>query len=359
MVTFWVVAGVLAAAAAGLILLRAAGASAQAGATDPSSVLYQRQLAEIDELAERGLIGASERKSAHAEAARRLLAAADAPAEPWSVDAKARRPVLLAVVAVPALTLALYLAIGAPGFPDQPYAERLDAWRNADLESLSAPEIAAVLRAVTRERANDPEGMRLLALAEGASDNPAAAVRALRRAVELAPERPDLWRLLGEALVYQAGGKVDAAAQDAFRETLKRAPGDIASRFYLAQAALEAGREAQAAGEFRAILAVMAPDDERRPFVEAALARAEGRPAPARPEDAQMAAIRGMVDGLAARLQENPDDPQGWVRLVRAYAVLGDTGRRDAALAAARSRYAASPEIVKQLEEAARAAPMP
>ena len=78
MIAFWVVAGVLAAAAAGLVLFRAAGAAHET-TVDPTPLVYRRQLAEIDELAERGLIGETERKSAHAEAARRLLAAADAP----------------------------------------------------------------------------------------------------------------------------------------------------------------------------------------------------------------------------------------------------------------------------------------
>jgi cytochrome c-type biogenesis protein CcmH len=34
--------------------------------------------------------------------------------------------------------------------------------------------------------------------------------------------------------------------------------------------------------------------------------------------------IRGMVDGLAARLQQNPDDAAGWQRLANAYRVLGE-----------------------------------
>src|SRR5205085_1367908 len=108
MLLFWAVAGVLAAAAAGLILMRAAGASAEAGAADPAPALYRRQLAEIDDLADRGLMGDPERKAARAEAGRRLLAATDAPAPTWSADPAARRMVLLAVVAAPALALGLY-----------------------------------------------------------------------------------------------------------------------------------------------------------------------------------------------------------------------------------------------------------
>ena len=68
--------------------------------------------------------------------------------------------------------------------------------------------------------------------------------------------------------------------------------------------------------------------------------------------------IQGMVDGLAGKLATNPDNPEGWVRLVRAYAVLGDVKKRDDAYASARARYAARPQIVQQLDEAARAEPM-
>src|SRR5947209_16977314 len=99
MILFWVAAGVLSAAAAGLILSRAAQAASASQASDPTPILYRRQLAEIDELAERGLMGEAERKSAHAEAARRLLAAAEAPSAVWTAEPKARRGVLIAVIA--------------------------------------------------------------------------------------------------------------------------------------------------------------------------------------------------------------------------------------------------------------------
>ncbi|MDZ4373568.1 MAG: c-type cytochrome biogenesis protein CcmI, partial [Phenylobacterium sp.] len=107
----------------------------------------------------------------------------------------------------------------------------------------------------------------------------------------------------------------------------------------------------------RALLADLPAEDPRRGAVEASIAGIQGQPAPAQdPQD--MAMIRGMVDGLAARLKADPDDPEGWVRLVRAYAVMGDTANRDQTYAAARARYAGRPEIVNQLDEAAKAEPM-
>jgi len=359
MFVFWAVVGVLTAAAAGLILFRAAGAAAQAQAADPAPVLYKRQLSEIDELAERGLMGDAERKAAHAEAARRLLAAADAPQQAWSADPKARRGVLLAVAGAPAVALGLYLALGAPGFGDQPFAARLHKWRSSDLSTLTAPEIAAVLRQATSERPNEAEGFRLLGLAEGASQNPVAAVRALRRAAELAPGRADIWQMLGEAEVFEAQGKVDSDAQGAFTRLLALDPKNPTGRYFLAAAKADVGKTAEAAADLKSLLADLPADDaERRAAVEQALAKVEGKAAPVTADPQQLAMIQGMVAGLAAKLDANPDDPEGWVKLVRAYAVLGDTAKRDAAYASARARYAQRPQVTQQLDEAARAEPM-
>ena len=61
------------------------------------------------------------------------------------------------------------------------------------------------------------------------------------------------------------------------------------------------------------------------------------------PEDRQQV-IRGMVDGLAARLDENPDDLQGWLRLIRARTVLAEYDQASADLARARDAFAGNPD---------------
>jgi len=361
MIVFWATAGVLSALAAMLVLARAAKAATLAEPVEATPILYRRQLAEIGQLAERGLMGEAERKSAEIEAARRMLAAADQPVETWTTGARSRWPVLLAAIAAPALALGVYLGLGSPAMPDEPYAGRLKQWLAESPANLTPPEMAAVLGKLTKERPNDPEGFRYLALAEGASQNPAGAVRALRRAVKIAPERADLWEMLGEALIMQSGGDVTPDARAAFAEDLKLDPKAVAARFHLARARIEAGDKAGGLAGWRALAADMPADDPRVPALKAAIAEAEGAPAapvaPAVTGD-QMTAIRGMVAGLAERLKASPDDPEGWVRLVRAYAVLGDTAKREAALKEASTRYAKRPEILEQLAKAASAEPM-
>jgi len=44
-------------------------------------------------------------------------------------------------------------------------------------------------------------------------------------------------------------------------------------------------------------------------------------------EDDQQAMIRGMVEGLAERLENEPDDIEGWRMLARSYDVLGEPGK--------------------------------
>jgi cytochrome c-type biogenesis protein CcmH len=357
MFVFWIVAGVLSAAAAGLILFRAAGAASRAEPVDPTPWVYRRQLAEIDELAERGLIGESERRGAHAEAGRRLLAAADKPGEAWGAETPGRGAVMVAAIVAPALALALYLAVGAPGVPDQPFAGRLKRWELSNPASLAPAELAAVLRKVVGERPDDVEGLRYLAIAEGASQNPGGAVRALRRALRLAPERPDLWEMLGEALMYENNGQMSPAARAAFEETLKRDPEAVGPRFHMARARIESGDRAGGLADWRALFARIPSNDPRYAALQSAIAEAESAPAAASAPP-QLAAIRGMVAGLAERLRANPDDPEGWVRLVRSYAVLGDAAKRDAALKQARAHYISQPDVLAQLTQAARAEPM-
>jgi cytochrome c-type biogenesis protein CcmH len=61
-----------------------------------------------------------------------------------------------------------------------------------------------------------------------------------------------------------------------------------------------------------------------------------------------------MVDSLAARLAAHPNDPSGWVRLVRAYGVLGQSAKQAAALERARSLFAGRPDVLGELVAAAR-----
>jgi cytochrome c-type biogenesis protein CcmH len=64
--------------------------------------------------------------------------------------------------------------------------------------------------------------------------------------------------------------------------------------------------------------------------------------------------IRGMVERLAARLQQDGSDVDGWIRLVRSYTVLGDKEKARAALTDARRALQGEPEKLRRFEEGAK-----
>ena len=118
----------------------------------------------------------------------------------------------------------------------------------------------------------------------------------------------------------------------------------------------------EAASIWRAMLAKAPSDAPWRPLVQAALARVGGSSAPALSDDAMAAAkdmnetdrgamIRGMVERLATRLKQNGDDVEGWLRLVRAYMVMGDRDKAKSALTDARRAVANDAERLRQLNE--------
>jgi cytochrome c-type biogenesis protein CcmH len=72
------------------------------------------------------------------------------------------------------------------------------------------------------------------------------------------------------------------------------------------------------------------------------------------PAAEQAKAIEGMVEGLAARLGKDGSDLAGWLRLVRAYKVMGRDEAAVAALARARQAMAGNGSALAELEQLAR-----
>jgi cytochrome c-type biogenesis protein CcmH len=71
------------------------------------------------------------------------------------------------------------------------------------------------------------------------------------------------------------------------------------------------------------------------------------------------AAIRGMVEGLDRRLAGRGGTPDEWLRLVRAYSVLGERDQAIKALDRARMALAANSEAVARLDGLARELDLP
>ena len=354
---FWIAAGGLASLAAYLIMrfARAAEMTSETGAnparTDPARAIYQRQLAEIDDLAAGGLLPETERGAARAEAGRRLLSSKAAPAE--SAHRLTRRIVLVVAAGAALIALGLYLVFGSPGTPDQSYRTRLQVWSKTEPTALRPDEIAAVLNKTLKSRPDDVRLLTLLGNVDRAANDPVGAVGVLTRAARLDPENPDVRVALGDALEASAGGKPSPDAEAAFRAALAIDPKNAAARYFLGDALASRGQGVEAAALWRGLAAELPTTDPRRAGLLTLAEQAEhpdaAPPQPA-PATDQIGFIHAMVASLAARLQAHPDDPAGWGRLIKSYGVLGDTEAQGAALARARTLFAKRPDDLQRIE---------
>ena len=63
--------------------------------------------------------------------------------------------------------------------------------------------------------------------------------------------------------------------------------------------------------------------------------------------------IESMVDGLASKLEDDPQDFPGWTRLIRSYVVLGKPDDAMVAFNKARLVFSDQPQNLLQLEQQA------
>ena len=64
--------------------------------------------------------------------------------------------------------------------------------------------------------------------------------------------------------------------------------------------------------------------------------------------------VRGMVARLVERLKQDGSDVEAWLRLVRAYVVLGERDKASEAVSNARQALAKDPDKVRRIEDFAK-----
>ena len=236
------------------------------------AAVYRDQLKEIERDLARGLIASGDAQAARREVERRLLKAATAETEPAPAPAAPRRGRLVvaaAAVLIPALTLGLYLDLGAPELPDRPLAAR-----QQELAQGEAPDVQAMvarLEARLRDQPGDVEGWLMLGRSRSALGDEPAAVEAYRKAQGLAPENPAMLIGLGQSLVGTAGGVVTPEAKGLFERAQKAGVADPRAGFYLGLAAAQAGDGHRALDTWRQLLAGAPADAPWRQQVEEAV----------------------------------------------------------------------------------------
>jgi cytochrome c-type biogenesis protein CcmH len=358
----WIVMAVLCAAASLSVLLPLyRGGRAGRSTGRQAASIYKDQLGEVERDLARGLIGEREAEAARTEIARRLLKASDAAPEAKSAGAGARKvATIVAVLVMPLAALILYLALGNPLMPDRPLAVRLDT----PPEQQDVAELVARVEAHLAANPEDGRGWELLGPVYVRLGRFEEATRAFGNAVRLLGSTAEREANFGEALTRANGNIVTADARAAFERAHALDAEAIRPRFYLAVALDQEGRKEEAIAAWRD---VMQGAPAEAPWVEVAreaLARLEGTAAGPTSEDVaaadsmspddRKAMIEGMVSSLAAKLEADPADAQGWARLIRSYMVLERPDEAKAALERARAAKAGDSEGLAMIEGEAR-----
>ena len=364
---FWIIVASVTALVALLLLaplLRKTAPAENARSHDVE--VYRDQLKEVERDERETLISPEEAEYARAEIGRRLISSAE-KADKEPPQEKPRRHLLaqaFVIVLLPVIGIGLYLQTGDPGLPAQPLQARLEHSGN-DIGILIAKTENHLM-----QHPDDGTGWDLLAPIYLRNMRPDDAADAYRKAIRFVGPSAARFGGLGEALVASNNGLVTSEAKDSFQKALKLDGNDARSEFYLALALGQEGRVPEALAAFKALAASSAPDAPWQPIVAREIAALEKGPtataapnpdAPGNPSAADVAAaqtmnsgdrqqmILSMVQGLDAKLKENPHNFEGWMRLVRSYAMLKDAPKAADALKRSLAEFPAESNEGQQL----------
>jgi cytochrome c-type biogenesis protein CcmH len=358
----WTAAGLLTLAVAlGLAwpLLRRRGGGLARGAS--ALRVLRDQLSEVDRELDRGVITAAEAEAARTEIKRRMLTLTrndpqarsrpEAEDAPRSAPFAARLAVLALALFGPGAALILYAQLGSPEVPSRPLAERGAEFAQTEQTARFAEQLQTRL-------VSDPNPPRGAWIALGAAymelGRTEAAADAFREAAARDDAQPEAFTRLAEALIFANDGAAPPEATRALDQALALEPGNPAAVFYKSVALEQAGARDEARALVAALVEDAPADAPWLPEFRTRLAALGGEApaAPVGPSAAEVEAagemstedrdamIRGMVERLAARLEAEPDDVEGWRRLARSYEVLGEAEK--AAEAQARAEALAS-----------------
>jgi cytochrome c-type biogenesis protein CcmH len=402
--TLWIVLTLLTSATAILVAGPFLRRLDERRAARPASVgVYLDQLQEIEREEAAGLIEPEQAALAKSEIKRRLLAADREAAPNLPRQTFSPNLVVLGLAGFVVLgSVTLYALTGRPDVPSaipaaraltqapatpQPAAQSASQLASQPASSGLAPVDEMIVRLAKRleGKPNDPEGWRMLGWSYLHTEHYNEAVKAYAKAVALRPADAGFQAAYGEAIVRAANETVLPEAKAAFEQALKLDPKEPRARYFLGLALQQQGDKGAALEAWKALLREAGPSDDWAQELRQRIASLSGElgmspdpkaagkldgtspqrvdrgpsaadviAAEAMPEQDRSAMIRGMVDRLASRLAQSPQDPDGWIKLIRARTMLGELDAAKEALNQAVLIFAGADEEKTRILAAAR-----
>ncbi len=341
---FWIFAIAMTATASAALYYAARARRVNASAApddDATTAHFRLLLKEIEADTTAGRLHGAEADAARAELAREMLRSRSVARPPSAAGPAFLLPGAILLTAV--LALGTYALLGNPGLPAQPLAERTPPGSDLNLD-----EALARIEAQLQKTPDDVRGWLVLAPVYMQQGRFADAANAYRQVIALNGPTADLETNLGEALMMAAEGNAAGEPLQLFESAAARDAEHIRSRYYLASDAAARGDYEAAIGMWSDLIAKGTETDPWLASAQAGLAAAQAGLAGGAelPDDA---AIRGMVDGLAARLDSEGGSVEEWTRLVRSRLVLGQVEQAQQDYEQARLAYP-DPAIRQELD---------
>lgn len=327
------------------------------------------QLEEVQRDLKRGVISDVEATAAEQEIKRRILVQSRKTSQGANnLTRGGRLPLILSAMFVPVFAFGYYLVTGSPQIPAVAFsersAERQEATKVADLAN------QLYVRLSTDPTGGPTEGWMLLGQTYSRMGRFADAAEAFKTVAERPEANSAVFSMLAEVLISSEQGFVTPAADSAIDRAVELDPSNPAAAFYRAVSLTQKGDVAQA---YDVLVARLNDADRSYPWMESfvreanrigteigkepisldSFAQIVAAPGPTQTDienaqdltaDERQAFIRSMVERLAARLEDEPNDLDGWMRLGNSFSVLGDTAQAISAFERAKTLLSGAPE---------------
>ena len=291
MVLFWVIAGLLTAAAVALLLrpLLSRRVAESISREALNATLYGDQLRELEADLRTGAISAGDFEAASRELKARLLADVGEPEAPRPV--RGGRGTAIAVgAAIPLCAVAIYLAVGNPRALGPQLAG--DA-----AHEVSAQEIEAIVERLAQRLQSEPgnaEGWTLLGRSYGAFGRFRESADAYANAVKLRPADAQLLADYADALGMALGRKLEGEPEKLVLRALQIDPRNLKALALAGTAAFERKEYGAAGAYWERMLPLVAAESDDASSIRANVAEARALAGKAQPGAAQ-ALLRGDV----------------------------------------------------------------
>ena len=369
------------------------------GVASKDLLIYKDQLVEVEKDIEKGVLSKSESDAARIEVSRRILLADKRSKieKQTSSNSQNHNKIITFIILIFILagSLSIYAFLGNPRLPDMPLQTRLAeikelrsqriSQEEAELlvpdEIIEAPSdylaLVSKLRDAMKERPNDMQGLRLLALHEFRLGKYRSARKAHLKIINALGDTATAKDFIdfAEVMIVATNGYVSPEAEFILRRGLEMKPNDGRARYYSGLSMAQSGRPDVTLRLWENLLDEGPDDAPWVPLIKEQIvdvARLVGvnlaqdqLPGPTS-EQINSAGnmsdvdrkemIQGMVSSLSNRLANEGGTVNEWARLIRALGVLGETANASKIWIEAQTIFGRNSSDIEILREAARAA---